>query len=35
MKIPHAYQEFPGGHDWPYWSEHIRETLAFCKTVLA
>ena len=35
MKIPHDYQEFPGGHDWPYWSEHIRETLAFCKTVLA
>jgi putative tributyrin esterase len=35
MKIPHDYQEFPGGHDWPYWSEHIRETLAFCKAVLA
>jgi len=35
MNIPHDYQEFPGGHDWPYWSEHIRETLVFCKAVLA
>jgi putative tributyrin esterase len=34
MNIPHAYQEFPGGHDWPYWSEHIPETLAFCKAAL-
>jgi S-formylglutathione hydrolase FrmB len=35
MNIPHDYQEFPGGHDWPYWSEHVRETLAFCKAALA
>jgi enterochelin esterase-like enzyme len=35
MNIPHDYQEFPGGHDWPYWTEHIRQTLAFCKAVLA
>lgn len=34
MQIPHEYQEFPGGHDWPYWTEHVRETLAFCKRVL-
>jgi len=34
MNIPHDYREFPGGHDWQYWSEHIRETLAFCKSVL-
>jgi len=35
MSIPHDYQEFPGGHDWPYWTEHIRQTLAFCKRVLS
>jgi putative tributyrin esterase len=34
MKIPHTYEEFPGGHDWPYWAEHVRQTLEFCKTVL-
>jgi len=34
LKIPHEYQEFPGGHDWPYWMAHIRQTLAFCKAVL-
>ena len=34
LKVPHTYEEFPGGHDWSYWSEHIRQTLAFCKQVL-
>lgn len=34
MKVRHEYQEFAGGHDWPYWTEHVRETLAFCKSVL-
>jgi enterochelin esterase-like enzyme len=34
MNIPHSYQEFPGGHDWLYWADHIRETLRFCKEVL-
>lgn len=24
-----SYQEFPGGHEWPYWIEHIRETFRF------
>ena len=24
-----SYQEFPGGHEWPYWVEHIRETFRF------
>lgn len=23
------YAEFPGGHEWPYWAEHVRETFAF------
>lgn len=25
--IPHTYEEFPGGHDWPYWQLHLQETL--------
>ena len=29
LGIPHIYREFPGGHDWPYWTEHVRDTLAF------
>jgi putative tributyrin esterase len=35
LRVPHVYQEFPGGHDWPYWTEHVRDTLAFCKRVLS
>jgi putative tributyrin esterase len=34
MQIPHLYEEFPGSHDWPYWTEHVRRTLAFCKAVM-
>lgn len=34
LGIPHEYQEFPGAHDWTYWAEHVRKTLAFCKNVL-
>ncbi len=26
---PHEYLEFPGGHDWRYWREHIVEALLF------
>lgn len=29
MNIPHEYQEFAGGHNWPYWDEHVREAIAF------
>ena len=25
----HEYSEFPGGHDWPYWDEHIQQALKF------
>ena len=25
--IPHQYVEFSGAHDWPYWQEHLAETL--------
>lgn len=27
--IPHTYQEFTGGHEWPYWEKHILESLLF------
>ncbi len=27
--IGHVYEEFPGGHDWPYWAEHLQDTLRF------
>lgn len=27
--IPHVYEEFAGGHEWPYWEEHISRTLQF------
>jgi enterochelin esterase-like enzyme len=28
-QIPHEYQEFPGGHEWPYWEAHLADTLRF------
>jgi len=27
--LAHEYAEFPGFHSWPYWDEHVRETLTF------
>ncbi len=35
LRVPHVYEEFPGGHDWQYWTQHVRQTLAFCKRVLS
>lgn len=32
--IPHAYEEFPGGHEWPYWEIHLEDTLRFFARVL-
>lgn len=26
-KIPHEYRQHPGGHDWTFWDEQIREFL--------
>ena len=28
-EIPHIYEEYPGAHEWPYWQEHINDTLLF------
>lgn len=27
--IAHTYEEFPGGHEWPYWQKHLEKTLRF------
>jgi len=29
LHIPHEYQEFPGGHDWGYWDQHVQEAIGF------
>jgi len=34
VHLAHEYAEYPGGHNWAYWDEHIRETLAFVKVNL-
>ena len=28
-QIKHQYQEFPGGHEWNYWREKVKETFLF------
>lgn len=28
-KVEHTYEEFSGGHEWPYWQEHIKDSLLF------
>jgi S-formylglutathione hydrolase FrmB len=27
--IAHVYEEFPGGHEWPYWELHLEDSLKF------
>lgn len=27
--IAHVYEEFPGGHTWEYWNEHLADSLRF------
>ena len=33
-RIPHVYEEYPGGHDWNYWRTHGRGTLRFMSNQL-
>ena len=33
--IAHTYEEFPGGHDWPYWHEHLADSLRFFAAALS
>lgn len=28
LGLAHEYAEYPGGHNWAYWDEHIRDSLA-------
>lgn len=32
-RIPHVYEEAPGGHDWPYWKKQVRSTLRFVSEI--
>jgi S-formylglutathione hydrolase FrmB len=32
--IAHIYEEFPGGHTWAYWEQHLDDTLRFFGKVL-
>lgn len=32
--IAHTYEEFPGGHEWPYWELHLARTLRFFSETL-
>ena len=34
LGIPHQYDEFRGGHNWAYWTNHIYKTLRFAKNNL-
>lgn len=27
--IPHKYEEFEGGHEWPYWQKQVKKSLLF------
>ena len=29
LNINHIYEEFEGGHEWPYWQKHLEQTLRF------
>jgi enterochelin esterase-like enzyme len=32
--IPHVYEEYPGGHTWEYWTEHVADTFRFFTSVI-
>ena len=29
LRIDHEYEEFPGGHEWAYWDQHVRQAIDF------
>ncbi|WP_332369532.1 alpha/beta hydrolase [Spirosoma telluris] len=33
-QIPHTYTEYPGGHEWPYWQEHLSDALLFFNSAI-
>ena len=32
--IPHRYEEFEGGHEWPYWQKHVEKGFRFFDQIL-
>lgn len=34
-RIAHLYEEFPGGHEWPYWNRHLADSLRFFEQQIA
>jgi enterochelin esterase-like enzyme len=32
--IAHGYEEYPGGHTWEYWTEHVADTFRFFTSVI-
>ena len=35
QKVPHEYREHPGGHEWGFWDDQVREFLAVSERHLA
>lgn len=29
LNVDHDYEEFEGGHEWPYWIEHVKDSFLF------
>jgi S-formylglutathione hydrolase FrmB len=34
-KIPHQYRQLPGGHNWAYWDQQVREVLRLYSDLIA
>ena len=34
LGVPHRYTEWPGRHDWRYWSAHVGESLAWLAGII-
>jgi S-formylglutathione hydrolase FrmB len=32
--VAHQYEEFPGAHEWAYWTEHLADSLLFFGNIL-
>lgn len=32
--IAHAFEEFPGAHEWSYWNRHLEDTLVFFDQII-
>jgi len=33
-QVKHIYEEFPGGHEWSYWEDHLKDSLKFFNSLL-